>query len=106
MEIELHHKAWPQLQSQHAVRQDAQPLLDWQGLRARLMAAHALRREVAAEPAQPAFANASFNRSVAHELAALCDESYVVNPTALGDGKGRADIGDNIAGAFTPGDRG
>ena len=106
MEIEFHPEAWPQLHNQRATDINALPLLDWQGLRARLIAAHALRREVSSIPSETVAASASFDRAVAGELSVLCDSLHLVNLSASANGKSLGGIEANIGGAITPGERG
>jgi hypothetical protein len=106
MEIEFHPEAWPQLHNQHATDITTVPLLDWQGLRARLIAAHALRREVSSITSAITAASASFDRAVACELLVLCDSLHHVNPSASANGKSLGGIEANIGGAITPGERG
>ncbi len=72
--------------------QNARPgPLDWQALKARFQAAHALRRELA-EAANGAFSGGSFTDSGADALAALREFASAVNLTASGNGKGLSAI--------------
>ncbi len=106
MEIEFHPEAWPQLYRKSAVGVDALSLLDWQGLRARLSAAHALRRESYAMTQPTSLVPASFDTSAAQALSALCDGLPSVNPSISVNGKALAGKEINSSGALLPVDRG
>ena len=79
---------------------------DWFGLRARLAAAYLYRRTQADAAVGAVGAGGSFAAAAARTLAACRDGQRYVNPIALGNGKGRAGIHDDAAGAPEPGDRG
>jgi hypothetical protein len=67
--------------------QNARPgPLDWQALKARFLAAHALRRELA-DATHGAFSGGSFTDSGADALAALREFASAVNLTASGNRK-------------------
>lgn len=65
--------------------------LDWHAIKARFIAAHALRRELA-DAANGAFSGGSFTDSGADALAALREFASAVNLTASGNGKGLSAI--------------
>jgi hypothetical protein len=77
---------------------------DWQGLRARLAAAHAARA-ACAHLAQSAVSG-SFDRLSARSVATFPQDSEAVNPIALGYGKPVESIREEVAGPVLAGDRG
>jgi hypothetical protein len=81
--------------------------LDWDGLRARFLAARQLRQ--ALSPAGVACA-ASFDPAAAAAIASICTApdhpSPPVNPSALGNGKEEAGKSRVVAAARTAGERG
>ena len=88
---------------------DSGVMSDWAGLRARFLAAEALRRDGqshAAIESQASVKAGCFDPSAAEKLAAYANAEPDVNPTALADGKapGGTEFGD--AGAPMPGNRG
>jgi hypothetical protein len=63
---------------------------DWFGLRARLDAAYCARRALLDESARAASRRGSFGRGASAALATLPDNTLVINPNDLGDGKPHA----------------
>jgi hypothetical protein len=97
MDMGFDHAAWPQ-QGDDPVG-GFQPF-DWQGLRARFLAAHACRGEIGQERAAPA-QQGSFDSTVAAALAGFERDTPGVNPNGLGDRKA-----DRAIEQMTPGQRG
>ena len=113
MELEFHPEAWPQLLSTRLPGTDRLMPLDWHGLRAQLVAAHALRCEILRAQQIPNQPCSSFGKNAADQLAALCDASPLVNPgnpvvnlSVSANCKPLSGIEVSIGGAFTPGERG
>lgn len=76
--------------------QNARPgPLDWYAIKARFLAAHALRRELA-EAASGAFSGGSFTVSGADALAALREFASAVNLDASGNSKGLSAIDTHV----------
>lgn len=84
----------------------AAPMGDWPGLRARLSAAHAIRRELLGESAGAAPACGSFAPTAAQALAHSAEDLSRVNLTGLADGKAPRGMDLNLAGHDEPGERG
>lgn len=80
------------------------PAMDWQGLRARLAAAHAARGELLGRNAANAALSGSFAPAAAAGLAASNAGTLLVNPYDLGDRKSCAGIDLQVAGAGVSGD--
>ena len=102
--------------------------LDWQGLCARLSAAYALRRSLAASDLAGAPASGSFNDAVAGSITTYgasrqgatppaapsaapsvsgqWGDSCEVNPIGLANGKAACGMNDEVAGDHASGDRG
>lgn len=88
-----------------APAEEASPLLDWHGLRARLLAGYAARRELGTDcPVQPA--RGSFDEEFARILngygTAREERLADVNPTALAVGKARGGKNQPVAGNKWP----
>ncbi|RZK00053.1 MAG: hypothetical protein EOO76_14390 [Novosphingobium sp.] len=86
----------------------AQPL-DWQGLRARMAAAYAVRPVLEpVQPQEPVIDGGSFDRGSARALAVYGRGQGVglgaVNPTALANGNSGCDTDADVAGSQTAGD--
>ena len=86
---------------------DGGSLLDWHGLRARLLAARAARRALAsAGNAGPCAAGASFDAQAARQLRGHGDCFTPVNPVSLTVRKTGADNVAAVVGETRTGDRG
>lgn len=79
---------------------------DWPGLRARLAAAHAIRRTLLNDYAGSERIVASFAPAAAQALAVFEEDLSRVNPTGLADGKCLSGMDVNLAAQNEPGERG
>ena len=78
---------------------------DWDGLRARFLAIHALHRSLAVS-GRAAVPAGSFLLAAGAVLGDCRREPTVVNPVYLGNGKDTSSIHGPVAASPTPGDRG
>lgn len=101
MDLTFDHSALRDLAGSSSAHVDAQATPDWFGIKARFLAAHALRREIALQGS--AFApGGSFTSESAGVLAARRENSTAVNPNASGNGKPLYANAANIAGHTYP----
>lgn len=100
MEIGTNPESWGRMAAS-----EANPLLDWQGLRARFMAGYAMRHELRdPEPASPSGGSfdARFAR-ILHDFAAYQVAGLAtVNPTPSGDGNSPSGKNTPVAGNNRP----
>ena len=110
MDMGFDHRQWPQGAQYGAAGSDSAAdsgvMSDWAGLRARFLAAQALRRASLDLPQGQRAMAGSFNETVARKLGSFEDAERAVNPNALVDGKVKGGTHVDVAGASMPGDRG
>ena len=104
------HRLWPQGTQNGAAGSDSAAgsgvMSDWAGLKARFLAAQALRRASLAQPQGPRAMAGSFNETVARKLRSFVGAERDVNLNALVDGKVKGGTHVDVADASMPGDRG
>ena len=107
MDMGFDHEAWPARQRAAADPQAANGV-DWHGLRARFIAAHACRVTLAQAASSIVGQSrcGSFHRAAASSLAEFATASPAVNPNDLADGKRLPGIASEITGTTTPGGQG